>query len=143
MSALEDSTSNKRGTFLTVMAILLFVLAFSDFTKPLQHLRQPHALGLVIFGYRFSSFGSNLILGPLFGLFLATYAYGIWTMRRWVMPLAIAYALYVPFNLVLFWFTHTEPPHPTLGFIIFYLFVSLLGSVGTGLYLAYHHDRLR
>ena len=55
--------------------------------------------------------------------------------------LAIVYAFYVPANMVLFWSLHQLPP-PTVGFIVVYLFLSLTGSVGTAIYLAYHRERL-
>lgn len=130
----------KRGVFLSTMAVLIAVLALSDFTKPLQNMRNP-AKGLVLFGYRFATVGPNALAGALFGLLLAAYAYGLWRMKRWVMPLSLAYAFYVPVNLVLFWFLHVGP-RPSLRFIVFYLMVALTGSVGTALYLAYHHRRL-
>jgi hypothetical protein len=144
MSPVESSNtaSTQRGVFLTVMAILLVVLAISDFTKVLQHANDPDHLGLVILGHRFHRTFANLILGPLVGLFLLTYAYGLWTASRWVVPISVFYAFYVPVNMVLFWSLHKLDP-PTVGFILFYLFVSLTGSIGTALYLAYHQDRLQ
>ena len=132
-----------RGAFLTVMAVLFGVLAVSNFTKVLQHLQDPQKLGIVVFGVRHETVGSNLILGPLMGLVLAGYAYGLWTLRRWVAPLSIAYAFYVPVNLVLFWYFQTSPDIPPLGSILAYLAVSLGGSIGTALYLAHHRDKLR
>jgi hypothetical protein len=131
-----------RGPFLSVMAILLGVLALSNFTKALQHLRDPTTLGLVVFGVRFETVGTNAVLGPLCGAILAAYAYGIWRMKRWVLPLSMAYAFYVPVNLVLFWFLHQTLQRPPVPGILAYLAVALTGSVGTALYLAYHHDRL-
>ncbi|HLI82233.1 MAG TPA: hypothetical protein VKV03_19735, partial [Candidatus Binataceae bacterium] len=85
---------------------------------------------------------ANLVLGPLFGAFLLLYAYGLWTMKRWVVPISLFYAFYVPVNEVLFWSLHQLQP-PTLSFIVFYLFVSLTGSIGTALYLGYHKEQLQ
>ena len=132
----------RRGAFLTVMAVLFAILALSNATKALQHLQDPKALGLVIFGVRFETVAANLILGPLMGVVLAAYSYGLWKLKRWVAPLSIAYAFYVPVNLVLFWYRQTGPDIPPLGAILAYLAVSLTGSIGTALYLAYHRDRL-
>lgn len=132
----------QRGWFLTVMAALFAVLALSDITKALQFNNDPKALGIVIFGVRFESFSSNLILGPIIGVVLAAYAYGLWTLRRWVLPLSAVYAFYVPVNLVLFWYRQTGPDIPPLAFILMYLAISLGGSIGTALYLAYHRDRV-
>ena len=136
------ANGRKRGAFLTVMAALFAVLALSNSTKALQHLSDPKVLGIVIFGVRFESVASNLILGPLMGVVLAAYSYGLWKLRPWVAALSIAYAFYVPVNLVLFWYRQTGPDIPPLGFILFYLAVSLTGSIGTALYLAYHRDKL-
>jgi hypothetical protein len=143
MSPVETSgaPSSRRGAFLTVIAILFVVLAASDFTKVFQHSRDP-GLGLVILGHRFVRSSANLVLGPMFGAFLLLYAYGIWTMKRWVIPISIFYAFYVPVNEVLFWSLHQLQP-PRIRFILFYLFVSLTGSIGTALYVAYHEDQLQ
>src|SRR5689334_10570298 len=77
----SGTASSQRGTFLTVMAVLFVVLAISDFTKALQHANDPAVGGLVILGHKFTRTSANLVLGPLFGLFLLTYAYGLWNMK--------------------------------------------------------------
>jgi hypothetical protein len=136
------NASTRRGIFLTVMAILFVVLAISDFTKALQHAGNPSVGGIVILGHKFTRALATLTLGPLFGAFLLTYAYGLWNMSRWVIPISVFYAFYVPVNLVLFWSLHQLNP-PTVSFIVFYLFVSLTGSIGTALYLAFHEDQLQ
>jgi Na+/alanine symporter len=136
------ANERKRGPFLTVMAVLFAVLALSNATKALQHLQNPKVLGVVIFGVRFETVASNLILGLLTGLVLAAYSYGLWKLKPWVVPLSMAYAFYVPVNLVLFWYRQTGPEIPPLGSILAYLAVALTGSIGTALYLAYHRDRL-
>jgi len=124
------------------MAVLFVVLAFSDFTKAWQHFKEPARGGLVIFGYRLQTIAGNAIFGPLFGLYLLAYVAGIWRMKRWVLPLAIVYAFYVPVNMVMFWYANGGDPHRSTGFIIRYVAVALIGSVGTALYLAYHRDSL-
>jgi len=131
-----------RGPFLSVMGVLFAVLALSNFTKALQHARDPHTLGIVVFGVRAESFAGNLLLGAVMGLVLAAYTYGVLRLRRWVAPLSVAYAFYVPLNLVLFWYFQTGPDIPPLGFILTYLAVALTGSIGTALYLAYHREKL-
>jgi hypothetical protein len=135
-------TERERGPFLTAMTALFALLAFSNFTKPLQHLRQPHHLGIVIFGVRFESFVGNLFLGSMMGIVVAAYAYGLWKLRSWVAPLSIVYAFYVPTNLVLFWYRQTGPDIPPLRFMLVYLAFAFTGSIGTALYLAYHRDKL-
>ncbi len=138
----STSTARKRGIFLTVMAALFVLLAISNFTKPLQHMNNPSRGGLVILGHRLETTGANAVFGPIFGLVLLAYVWGIWGMRRWVLPLAIVYAFYVPVNMVLFWYAHGGDPQRSLGFIIMYLAFALTGSVGTALYLAYHREAL-
>jgi uncharacterized membrane protein (DUF2068 family) len=135
------TTAATRGKFLTTFAVLLALLAFSNFTKAFQNMSDP-TKGLVVFGVRFETLLPNAILGPVFGVILGTYAYGIWRMKRWVLPLAIAYAFYVPLNLVVFWFLHGAPPHPPVLGLLLYLAVAFTGSIGVAIYLAYHHDRL-
>lgn len=137
-----SASNRRRGIFLSVMAVLFVVLAISDFTKVLQHAGNPAVGGIVILGHKFTRAIATLTLGPLFGLFLLTYAYGLWNMKRWIIPISVFYAFYVPVNLVLFWSLHQLPP-PTVRFIVFYLFVALTGSIGTGLYLTFHKDQLQ
>ena len=126
-----------RGTALTIFALLFVLLAISDFAKPLSH---SPGVGFVFMGVTQSG-TPNDIMGPLFGICLLAYAYGIWNLRAWVLPLSIAYAFYVPANMVLFWSLHRLTP-PSHRFILMYLFLSLGGSVGTAIYLSYHRERL-
>ena len=136
------SDGRERGPFLSVMAVLFAVLALSNFTKAWQHARDPKTLGLVVFGVRCESLSANLLLGAVLGALLATYAYGVWKLRAWVAPLSVAYAFFVPVNLVLFWYRQTGPEIPPLSFILTYLAIALTGSIGTALYLAYHREKL-
>jgi len=105
----------ERGPFLTVAAILFGLLAISNLSKPLQI--GPHT-GFVLFGERLDGM-ANLIAGPIFGALLATYAYGVWTMRRWAVPLGGLYAAYVVANLVLFPFRTPPPPNAGPGWQVF------------------------
>ncbi|MDO8432844.1 MAG: hypothetical protein Q7S58_10605 [Candidatus Binatus sp.] len=141
---MDKITSNTavRGWFLTVMAVLFVVLAVSNFTKAIQYKNNPAVGGLVVFGYKLQGVGINAVAGPLFGLILLAYAFGLWRMRPWVIPLSVIYAFYVPYNLVLFWFLHTDA-RPSVQFIVQYLAIALTGSVGTALYVAFHKDRFQ
>jgi hypothetical protein len=140
MSTPTVSAARSRDWFLTIIAILITILAISDFTKTLQHSGDPH-LGFVFLGHRFGKVGYNILGGGLFGIFLLAYAYGLFTRKRWVLPMAALYAYYVPTNMVLFWSLHVNQP-PTARFILIYLGFALTGSVGTAIYLAYHRDQL-
>ena len=59
-------------------AIVFGLLSFSNFTKPFE---MQEEVGLVFFGERLSGL-PNLLIAPLFGLFLAAYAYSLWTKSR-------------------------------------------------------------
>jgi hypothetical protein len=131
----------RRGIFLTVITVLFVLLALSDFTKAFQFVNDPATGGLVVFGHKFHGIAPNLILGPMFGLVLLIYAYGIWNLRLWVLPLSMAYAFYVPHNAVLFAYLRPAGP-PSIPFIVGWLAIALTGSVGTALYLASHRERL-
>jgi len=132
----------RRGWFLSVITVLFVLLALSDFTKPIQFARNPAVGGLVIFGHKFQTVLALYFLGPIFGVIFLTFAYGIWNLRSWVLPLSIIYAFYVPYNLVLFWYRQPPGPRP-VGFIVIYLAIALTGSIGTAIYLAYHREQLR
>ena len=88
-----------RGTLLSVFTVLFVILAVSNLLKPLQIMGAE--TGFVLFGTRLTG-TANLIAGPLAGLYLLAYAYGIWQMKRFTVGMAHAYALYVVLNLLLF-----------------------------------------
>jgi hypothetical protein len=96
----------QRGRALTIFAILFGLLAVSNLLKPFQF--GGEHTGFVFFGSRLSGI-ANTIIGPLFGIFLAVYAYGIWNMRRFALPMAHAYATYVILNLIFFTFRNPTP----------------------------------
>ncbi len=96
----EDKPS--RGPILTILAICMGLLAISNLSKPITQTLSPESSsGFVFFGTRLQGV-ANAIVGPLFGLFLALYAYAVWTLKTWAMPLAAVYALYVIANVILF-----------------------------------------
>ena len=97
-----------RPRVLTVFAILFVLLALSNLLKPFQF-GGPEQTGFVLFGKRTTG-ATNTIMGPLFGLYLLAYAYGIWTVRRWALPMGVAYMIYVMLNLVLFPLRTPQPP---------------------------------
>jgi hypothetical protein len=122
-----------RGRALTVFAILFALLALSNLLKPFRF--GGEQTGFVFFGSRQSG-AANAILGPLFGVFLAVYAYGIWTMRRFALPMGHAYATYVILNLILFSFRNTVPD--TAGYQIFgtvYAAIAIGVSLGAAVLL--------
>ncbi len=87
-----------RGVTLTIFALLLALMAISNFGKPFSH--NP-GVGFVFFGTRLSG-APNMIVAPIFGIILAVYAYGILAMRKFALPIGIFYAAYVIVNMPLF-----------------------------------------
>ncbi|HLX38564.1 MAG TPA: hypothetical protein VKR29_12215 [Candidatus Binataceae bacterium] len=107
-----------RGALLTVFAIAFALMALSNFMKPFK--MSPN-VGFVFFGYKLSGL-ANDIVGPLFGLILAAYAYGIWMMRRFALPLAHFYATYVILNTLMFtlrnWSTGLPPLAAWIAYVV-------------------------
>jgi hypothetical protein len=138
----EAASTRSRDPWLTVLAVLMGLLAVSNFMKPIGQAMQPESdAGFVFLGHRLHGM-ANAIMGPLFGLLLATYAYGAWTRRRWVVSLAIAYAAYVILNLILFAMTAPAAQATGLGFMVAYSAVAIGVSAGGALYLYRNRDRL-
>jgi hypothetical protein len=106
--------SKSRGAALTIFAILFGLLAISNFSKPFSH---DPGIGFVFMGVRLHGIG-NAIMGPLFGFLLLVYAYGIWTMRRYALPVAYIYTAWVVVNGVLFSMKNRSEPHPSVAFSI-------------------------
>ena len=115
-----------RGVTLTIFALLFGLLAISDFLKPV--LAGP-GVGFVYLGHRLTG-TANAIMGPLFGICLLIYAYGIWTMRRFALPVAYIYTAWVIVNGVLFSMKNRSEPHPSLASAILY------SAIGIGVPLA-------
>jgi hypothetical protein len=119
-----------RGALLTIFAIAFALMALSNFSKPFK--MSPN-VGFVFFGYKLTGIG-NTIVGPMFGIVLAVYAYGIWTMRRFALPIAHFYATYVILNLLMFTIRNREALPPLLGWIG-YIIVAVGFSLGSALIL--------
>ena len=125
-----------RGPLLSVFALLFGLLAVSNFMKPLAG--KPGEVGFVFFGQRLAG-TPNAIIGPLFGLYLLVYAVGTWRMRRYALPMGIAYAAYVIVNLVLF---NARDPNPNRQGILFGVVYSLV-AIGVSSGAAYLLARRR
>jgi hypothetical protein len=132
-----------RGPVLTTLAILMGLLAISNFSKPLGQAMQPESdAGFVFFGHRLHG-AANAIIGPLFGVLLAAYAYGTWTRKGWVVPVAVAYAAYVIVNLSLFVISAPPAQHQSLAFMAAYTAVAIGVSAGGAWYLFRNRHRLQ
>ncbi len=90
--------TRSRGATLTLFAVLFALVAISNFLKPFHLFPND---GFVFLGTKLTG-TANAIMGPLFGLLLLIYAYGIWAMRRYALPEAYICAGCVIVNMVLF-----------------------------------------
>ena len=123
---------NSRGPVLTTFAVLFAMLAVSNLSKPF-HLSSN--VGFVFFGEKTHGI-ANAILGPVFGLMLIVYAIGIWRMRRWVLPIAYAYAAYVILNLLLYAIRNAgSADYPSAGFMLGYMAIAIGVSAGSAILL--------
>jgi len=122
--------ANHRQTF-RVFAVLFALLAVSNLLKPFQF--GGEQTGFVFFGQKLTG-TANMIAGPLFGLYLLVYAFGLWNLKRFALPMGHAYATYVVLNLILF--TAKNTPPPGVGYMIFGI-VYYLVAVGVSVGAAY------
>ena len=131
-------TEVQRGPVLTTFAVLFAILALSNFSKPF-HLDAN--AGFMFFGMKMHGV-ANAILGPAFGALLVLYAIGIWRMRRWVLPIAYAYAVYVILNLILYSIRNPASARPSAGFMIAYSAIAIGVSAGSAFLLHRRSDEL-
>lgn len=96
-----------RSQLFAILAVPFALLAVSNLLKPFQLFSEE--TGFVLFGHRLSG-TANMVAGPLFGLYLLAYSYGIWYQKRFALPMSHAYALYVVLNLLLYMANNTRPP---------------------------------
>ena len=118
-----------RGAALTIFALLFVLMAISNFGKPFSH--NP-GVGFVFFGTRLSGM-RNIIIAPIFGILLIAYAYGILAMRKFALPLGIAYAAYVIVNMPLFLIRYHGSPvmqEHSWAYLVPYPFVAIGVSSG-------------
>lgn len=132
-----------RGRALTLLAVVLALLAVSDFLKPLR--LEGADTGLVFLGRRLTG-TAGLVAGLGVGTYLAIYAAGVWGMHRWALGMAWGYAVYVTVNLVLFPFRTPQPPDAGVGYAVFGIVYTLLaigGAVACALLLGRRSAELR
>ncbi len=109
-----------RGVTLTVFAILFGLLAVSNFLKPVLH-----GANFVFLGTKMTG-AANAILAILFGILLAVYAFGIWTMRKFALTIAYIFFPWVVLNTVLFAMKNKPSgPQPSAGVAIMTIAIGL------------------
>ncbi len=123
-----------RGVTLTIFALLLALMAISNFSKPFS---DHPGVGFVFLGTRLSGV-PNMIIAPIFGILLAVYAYGILAMRKFAVPIGIFYAVYVIINMPLFILKYhgsAVMQEHSWAYLIPYPFVAIGVSSGAALLL--------
>ena len=83
-------------TTLRVFAALIAVRALTNIFKPFGA-----GNAFVFFGQKLTS-PPGMWLAALVGVLMLVYAWGAWSLRRWSLPMAVAYALFVALNIPLF-----------------------------------------
>jgi hypothetical protein len=106
--------------------VLFALLALSNLSKPLE-LQPEH--GFVFLGRRLRG-TADLLVAPVFGAYLAAYAWGLWQGRRWALPMGILYAGWVPLNLYLFTVRSPEEMGTNSLFGVPYMMVAVSVSLG-------------
>ena len=120
------------------LAICFWLVAISNLSKPLQ--LGEHS-GFVLFGTRLTG-GDSVLWSLVFGAYLVVYGLGLWHMKRIVIGMAHAYALYVVVNLSLYWINH--PPPSTVDVIpaVIYSLIAVSVSAGSAVLLSLHRKEL-
>ncbi len=113
-------------------AICFWLLAISNFTKPLQLGEQS---GFVLFGTRLSG-NDNLLWSFVFGVYLVVYGLGLWHGKRFAVGMSHPYALYVVLNLFLYWSNQPPPGGADVLFAVTYSLVAVGTSVSAAVLLS-------
>lgn len=103
-------------------ALLFALMALANALKPFAYAAD---VGFIFFGRRLAG-TANTVVALTFSALLATYAAGIWTEKRWALPLGVAYAAYVVANLVLWGKYHPDQADAPVMFVLPY-FVGAIG----------------
>lgn len=134
--------NKSRGMLLTILAMLLALMAISNFGKPFA---DHPGVGFVFFGTRLTG-TANLIVAPIFGMLIAVYVYGILAMRKFALPLGIFYAAYVIVNMPLFILKYHGTPvmqEHSWAYLVPYPFVAIGVSSGAAWLLYRRKTELR
>jgi hypothetical protein len=135
---------NRRGGFLTLMAVLFVLAMLVDVLKALSRPRPPGytvaglqmpPTGIVVLGVRHAGTGAG-ILALLVAAVLFIYAVGIWRMKRYALTIAWLYAAHVILNVTLFTSRNPAPQTPGAGiFASVYLVVAIILTLSTAIVL--------
>ncbi len=98
-----------RGAALTIFAVFLALVAMTDFIKPLHLFAND---GFVFLGTKLTG-TANAVMSTLAGIVILICVYGIWTMRKFSLPIVYVFLLSVILNMVLYTMkNHDSRPLP-------------------------------
>jgi hypothetical protein len=107
--------TKSRGATLTIFASLFAFVAITDFLKPFHLFPND---GFVFLGTRLTG-AANAVMGPLAGIIILVCAYGIFTMRKFALPIAYVFVLSVMLNMVLYTMkNHATRPLPIANVVV-------------------------
>jgi hypothetical protein len=113
---------NWKHTATRIVALLLALRALTNVFKPLGT-----GTGLVFFGKLLHGI-PNLILAPALGFYMLIYAYGMYDRRQYAVPMGIAYAVFVVFNVCLFPVFEGLPPGWGMGAYVVFGIISIAAA---------------
>ena len=99
---------DQRLVVLRVLAALFALRSLGNLGKPLGT-----GTGLVFLGYLLTG-PVMWLLAPLLGLYMLVWAYGLWTLRGYAVPMGLAYLALVVVNVIGFPLHQSLPPGATL-----------------------------
>jgi hypothetical protein len=107
--------TKSRGATLTIFALLFAFVAITDFLKPFHLFPND---GFVFLGTELTG-AANAVVAPLAGIIILLCAYGIFTMRKFALPIAYIFVLSVMLNMVLYTIkNHATRPLPIANVIV-------------------------
>ncbi len=118
-------------------ALLFALMALSNVLKPFAY---TETTGFVLLGQRLAG-TPNVIAALAFSAFLSTYAWAIWTEKKFAVTMGTTYAAYVIVNLVMWNFRKPEGADMPMLFVIPYLISAIGVSSGAAVVLRKHADR--
>lgn len=110
---------DKRLTVLRVLAALIAVRSLGNLGKPLGT-----GSGLVFLGYLLTG-PLMWVLAPLLGLYMLVWAYGLWHLRAFAVPMGLAYIALVVVNVIGFPLHQQLPAGATLPMYAVYALVAV------------------
>jgi hypothetical protein len=107
--------TKSRGATLTIFALLFAFVAITDFLKPFHLFPND---GFVFLGTKLTG-AANAVMAPFAGITILICAYGIFTMRKFALPIAYIFVLSVMLNMVLYTMkNHATRPLPIANVVV-------------------------